>query len=350
MATLPLLVLYLPAGAVVDRYDRRRVMLVTEGARLVALASLAFAVALGVPTLKHVLVVAAIAGICATFFQIAELSAVPRLVAKAQLPAALAQNSARAYVGIIVGQTAGGLLYAIGRAVPFVVDSLSYVASFVSVALIRTPMQEPAGAAARGGSIREGMAWLWNDPFLRVTMLLFAANNIVVNSLYLALIVIARDRGATPQEIGVMLGCIGVGGLAGSAVAPRLATRLSLRSVVLLLLGVKAVLTPQLIFMPNALALGVTFGAMFFVDATGGAMVGARQLAGIPDHLQGRVNGALYQVTLGSVPLASLAVGALLQSAGPTATILALSAVMIVTTIAAIFSRAIRVPRAAAPA
>jgi predicted MFS family arabinose efflux permease len=342
MATLPLLVLYLPAGAVVDRYDRRRVMLFTEAGRLVALGSLALAIALGVPTLAHVLIVAAIAGSCGTFFQVAELSAVPRLVARAQLPAALAQNAARAYVGIIVGQTAGGLLYAIGRAVPFVVDSVTYLISLMSIALIRTPMQERAGTTARGGSIREGLAWLWRDPFLRTTMLLFAGNNIVVNSLYLALIVIARGHGASSQEIGVMLGCIGVGGLAGSAAAPRLARRLSLRAVVLLMLGLKAVLTPLLIFMPNALTLGIAFGAMFFVDATGGAAVGARQLAAIPDHLQGRVNGALHQVTLGSVPLASLVVGALLQSAGPTATILALAVVMIATTGAAVTSRAIR--------
>ena len=75
---------------------------------------------------------------------------------------------------------------------------------------------------------------------------------------------------------------------------------------------------------------------MFFVDATGGAVVGARQLAAIPDHLQGRVNGAMYQVTLGSVPIASLVVGVLLQTWGPNATILALGVVMIATTIAAV--------------
>jgi MFS family permease len=342
-ATLPLLLLYLPAGAVVDRYDRRRVMLVTEAGRLVALASLALAILVGVPTLPHVLVVAGIAGICGTFFQIAELSAIPRLVPRVQLPAALAQNTARTYVGLIIGQVSGGLLYAIGRAIPFVVDSVSYLISLVSVAFIRTPMQEPPSARARGGSIREGLTWLWRDPFLRTTMLLFAGNNIVVNSLYLALIVIARDHGASSQDVGVMLACVGAGGLAGSAAAPWLAQRLSLRAVVLLMLGLKAVLTPLLIFMPNALTLGIAFGAMFFVDATGGAAVGARQLAAIPDELRGRVNGALYQVTLGSVPLASLVVGALLQSAGPPATILALTAVMLVTTLAAVTSQAIRV-------
>jgi MFS family permease len=350
VATLPLLVLYLPAGAVVDRYDRRGVMLVTEAARLVVIASLALAIVLGVPTLGHVLVVAAIAGISATFFQIAERAAVPRLVPRPQLPAALAQNTARTYVGLIMGQVTGGLLYGIGRALPFVVDCVTYLISFVSVALIRTPLQGPAGTMPRGGPLREGLAWLWRDPFLRTTMLLFAGNNIVVNSLYLALIVIARDRGASSQEIGVMLACIGVGGLAGSAAAPWLAQRLSLRAVVLLMLGLKAVLTPLLVFVPDALTLGIVFGAMFFVDPAGDAAVGARQLATIPDQLQGRVNGALHQVTLGSVPLASLAVGALLQSAGPAATIAALSAVMLVTTIAAVTSGAIRAASGAAPA
>jgi predicted MFS family arabinose efflux permease len=344
VATLPLLVLYLPAGALVDRYDRRVVMLFTEGTRLLALGSLALAIGLASTTLAHVLIVAAIAGSCGTFFQVAELSAVPQLVPRSQLPAALAQNAARMNVGLIGGQTAGGLLYAIGRAVPFAVDCVSYVASFVSVALIRTPLQQPAGATRRGGSIREGLAWLWGDRFLRTLLLLFAGNNIVVNSLYLALIVIARDRGATSQEVGVMLACVGIGGLTGSIAAPHLGKRLSFRVVVLLLLGVKAVLTPLLIFMPNALALGIVFGAMFFIDATGDAVVGARRLAAIPDRLQGRVNGATYQLTLGSIPIASIAVGALLQSAGPTATILVLSAVMIATTVAAVLSPVIRRP------
>jgi MFS family permease len=332
VTTLPLLVLYLPAGAVVDRYDRRSVMLFTEGGRLVAIGSLALAIINGAPTLAHVLIVAAIAGCCATFFQVAELAAVPRLVPRPQLPAALAQNAARFYVGIIGGQTAGGLLYAIGRAIPFVADCVTYLISLVSIALIRTPMQEPAGTTARGGSIREGLTWLWANQFL------------------LALIVAARDLGATPQEIGVMLACIGVGGLAGAAAAAELGRRLSFRAVVLLLLGVKAVLTPILIFMPNALSLGVVLGAMFFVDATGGAVIGARQLAAIPDHLQGRVNGAIYQVTLGSVPVASLVVGVMLQTWGPGATILALAVVMIATTIAAFLSPVIRVPPAAASA
>jgi predicted MFS family arabinose efflux permease len=350
VTTLPLLVLYLPAGAVVDRYDRRNVMLFTEGGRLIAIGSLALAIIIGAPTLAHVLIVAAIAGCCATFFQVAELAAIPRLVPRPQLPAALAQNAARFYVGIIGGQTAGGLLYAIGRAIPFVADCVTYLISLVSIALIRTPMQEPAGTTARGGSIREGLTWLWANKFLRTVMLLFAGNNIVVNSLYLALIVAARDLGATPQEIGVMLACIGVGGLAGAAAAAELGRRLSFRAVVLLLLGVKAVLTPILIFMPNALSLGVVLGAMFFVDATGGAVIGARQLAAIPDHLQGRVNGAIYQVTLGSVPVASLVVGVMLQTWGPGATILALAVVMIATTIAAFLSPVIRVPPAAASA
>jgi predicted MFS family arabinose efflux permease len=350
VTTLPLLVLYLPAGAVVDRYDRRWVMLLTEGGRLIAIGSLALAIIIGAPTLAHVLIVAAIAGCCATFFQVAELAAVPRLVPRSQLPAALAQNAARFYVGIIGGQTAGGLLYAVGRAVPFVADCVTYLISMVSIALIRTPLQEPAGAAARGGSIREGLTWLWDNRFLRTVMLLFAGNNIVVNSLYLAVIVAARDLAASPQEIGVMLASIGVGGLAGSAAAAELGRRLSFRAVVVLLLGVKAVLTPLLIFMPNAFGLGVVLGAMFFVDATGGAVVGARQLAAIPDHLQGRVNGAIYQVTLGSVPVASLVVGVLLQSWGPNATILALAAVMLATTLAAVVSPVIRVPPASASA
>ena len=166
MATLPLLLLYLPAGAVVDRYDRRRVMLFTEGGRLDrdrqpgARDHHRSADARARPHRR-----------CdrGLLRDVLPGRGARRRPASGPAPAASrrprSERGASSTSGIIGGQTAGGLLYAMGRAVPFVADCVTYFISLVSIALIRTPLQEPAGATARGGSIREGLTWLWGNQF-----------------------------------------------------------------------------------------------------------------------------------------------------------------------------------------
>lgn len=338
--TFPALLFYLPAGVAADRLDRKRVMMLTEGARLVAMASLAVALLLGVVSIPHVVIVSLVVGSGAAFFQVAEVASIPRIVPAIQRQAALAQNTVRIYLGLIVGQTAGGVLYGLGRAVPFVVDAASYVLSLTSISLIRTRLQEPSEGPRRA-PVREGLAWLWVDPLLRTTMLIASGATFVVNSLYLALIVYAQQIGATPAEIGVMVASIGVFGVAGAAAASRLARLLTFRQVVVLALGLKVLLIPVTLVLPSAYAIAVPFGAMFFLDATFSSVVGARQLSLIPDRLQGRVNAAIQVVSLGAVPFGALVVGVTLQVWGPVATILGLSLVMAATTVAGVASRTI---------
>jgi predicted MFS family arabinose efflux permease len=146
-----------------------------------------------------------------------------------------------------------------------------------------------------------------------------------------------------------MLAFIGVSGVLGSLAAPRIARRLTFRQVMVAALGLKAVLIPFLVVMPNAYALGALFGAMFFIDATWGSVVGARQLSLIPDRLQGRVNGAVQMVSLGTVPIGAVVTGALFEAFGGTSTILAFGAVMVATALAAIASRTIATGEPAPP-
>lgn len=340
-ATLPLLVFFLPAGVAADRYDRRTTMIATEATRLVVIASVALAVVTGAVFVVHLIAAVFLMGVCATFFNVAEIASIPRIVPAAQRQQALAQNGMRFYVGLIVGQTAAGVLYAVGRAVPFVVDAVSYIASLVSILLIRTPLQEPS-AVARRAPVREGLTWLWANDLLRTTMLLAAGNNFVVNSLYLVVIVLAqRDLHASSAEIGVMLASIGVSGVLGSIAAPHIAPLLTFRQVMVLTFGLKAALIPVLLVLPNAYAVGVVLGAMFFADATCGSVVGARQMSLIPDNLQGRVNGAMQLVSLGPVPIGALAAGASLEAIGAGATVLALGGLMLATTLACLASRTI---------
>jgi MFS family permease len=342
-ATLPLLVFTLAAGPIADRYDRRRVLLWCEVARLVAIGTLVVGLGAGAVSLPLVVFVALVVGTGNTFFAVTERASIRQLVPEAGLTDALAQNEVRANVGLIVGQALGGVLYGLGRLLPFLVDVATYLVSLLTIALIRSPLQEDrARSAARPlADVAEGLAYVWREPFLRVTALLTTGNNLVVNALYLAVIVLARQRGASSAEIGLILAFIGVGGVVGGLLATRLARRVSVRQAVGLALGVKTLLILALLAVPGSLGLGFVYGAMFLFDSTFGAALGSRQLRLVPDRLQGRVSATIFLLAVGAVPLASLAVGVLLDTAGPSATVGLLGVVMLATTVAGLTSRTV---------
>jgi MFS family permease len=351
--TLPAVLCMLPAGAILDGANRKAVMVACDVVRGLAAASVVLALWRGWLTFGLILVTSVIGGIAYPFFSVGERSSIPRLVARPQLPAAIAQVSAREFAGLVAGQSLGGALFGLGRALPFAADALSDVVSVATLLLVRTRFQEARRGAPRRrllAEVREGLGWTWRHPFVRTTALLSAGLDSVTNALYLAVIVAARQRGASPAEIGALLGLMGLAGLAGSLLATRLAGALSMRAVALVTLGTWSVLTPVLAVAPTPLLIGLVYGALFVFHPTWGAAIGAAQVRSVPEHLMGRVMSAVSLVALGAVPLAQLGAGLLLQVLGPTRTILLLAGVVAATLAAAVLSRPLRRPPDEAPA
>jgi MFS family permease len=350
--TLPLVLFMLPAGAILDRTNRKWVMIACDVVRGLAGASIVLALWGGWLTFGLILATSVIGGVAYAFFTIGERASIPQLVDRSQLPAAIAQISAREYTGLVAGQSLGGLLFGLGRALPFAADAISDVVSVASLVLVRTRFQQARTAPRRRlpAEVREGLGWTWRHPFVRTTALLSAGLDSVTNAVYLAVIVAAQQRGASPAEIGVLLGFMGLAGVAGSLLATRLAAALSLRAVALLTLGTWTVLTPVLAAARAPLLIGLVYGAMFVFHPTWGAAIGTAQMRSVPEHLMGRVQSAVMLVSLGAVPLAQLGAGFLLQLAGPARTILLLAGAMLVTLAAALLSRSLRRPPGEAPA
>jgi len=342
-ASIPLLVLTLPAGALVDRWDRKRLMVVCDAIRALAYGSLAAALALGQVWFGQVLAVALVDGCGYVFFSVAERSALRHVVADEQLPSALARNQARSFGALLAGQPLGGILFALGRVVPFLFDAVSYLLSVGSLLLLRTRLQGERIVERRRlvHEVREGLVWFWRQPFLRTTSLLLTGSDLVANALFLVVIVLARERGASPALIGAMFAFLGVGGLLGSVLAPRLSRRLSTRVVVVATMWVVTGLVP-LLFLPGTITPGIVYGAMFVLHPTWNAVVAAQRLRLTPDELLGRVQSVATLLSLGSVPFAFLLVGFLLQAFGTTPSVLALLGVMAVVAVAAFVSPAIR--------
>jgi predicted MFS family arabinose efflux permease len=338
---LPVALLALPAGALVDRVNRKRLMVATDGVRALALATIPIALLAGRLPYALIVAVAFVDGSGFVVSYIAERGALRRLVPRAQLPEAVARNESRTFAAMLAGPPLGGVLFGLGRAVPFLTDALSYAASTVSMLLIRTDFQEAREGAGHGG-VGEGVRWLWRRPFLRGCVLLFAGGNPVFAGVYLLVVVLARRQGASPALIGAMLGIVAVGGLLGALVAPALQRRLAPRLVLIGETCVIALSLPLLLVVHHALLLGLVVALAEMVTPVTNSIVVSYRVALTPDRLQGRVQAASTLISYAAGWTGPLVVGFMLERAGTTATVLALAGWMGVLAVAAIAAPAFR--------
>ena len=327
LRALPFALLSLPVGAWVDRWDRKRVMVLSDLGRAAAMGSIPLAALFGRLTLPHLALVAALEGTLYTFFNIAEAACLPRVVPREQLPDAIAQTQAADSASGLVGPSLGGLLFGLGSAVPFLVDGVSYLASALSLRFIRAEFQGERAAVPDGARRRlwaevgEGLVWLWRQPLLRFMALLTGGINLCGFGYALILIVFAQRMGASSATIGLIFASSGAGSVVGALASGPLQRRYSFRQIVVSTNWVLALTWPLYLVAPNALALGAVNAVIFCaVPIYFGAQYSYR-LALIPDALQGRVNSVFRLVTMGAQTLGFLMIGLLIEHFGAVATV-----------------------------
>jgi Transmembrane secretion effector len=231
------------------------------------------------------------------------------------------------------------VLFAIGRAVPFIVDAFSYLASIVSLLLMRTPFQEQR--VRTRPSVREGLRFLWATPFLRVTAVGFGLLNPVGQALVLSTIVIAKREGIGSEGIGLLLAGFSVALLAGALLSPLARRALPPRAIVVLEAWTWTgcglfVLFPNVYVLvastiPCALAIPVTNSVVF-----------GHGLEITPDRLVGRVEAARATIAFTLMPLGPLLAGLLLDHADERVAVGSFAAVALLVAVGATFSPALR--------
>ena len=343
-ATLPFPILFLVAGIVVDRVDRKRLLLVSEAARALAFASLVAAFALDRVTLGHILAVAFVEGTFFVFFRLAESAALPRVVPKPQLPTAVAQNQARDQGAELAGSPLGGFLFQLDRALPFVFDAVSYTIGFLTLLFVRTPLQaerEPATTRVRE-ELAEGIRFTWREPFIRAIVVLVAGSNFAFNALFLVLIVRAKELGASAGLIGAMFAILGAGALLGALVAPTVARHVPARYVLVGILWIWAAYPLLLALLPNAIALGLVGAVAGTLGPIFNVVLSAYRYALVPDRLQGRVGSVILLVAWGTIPLGAIAAGVMLETLGAVESMLVIAGVNLAVAVGAIAARTVR--------
>ncbi|MFD5556900.1 MFS transporter [Streptomyces sp. NPDC127068] len=342
--TLPFLIAYLPAGPLVDRYSRHRILLTSEILAGLALATVSVTLWLGLLTITQLIVVAFVQGLCFVFFSLAETAALPRIVPAVQLPAAVAQNEARNRGAALAGGPIDGLLFGIDRALPFLADAISYAAASIALLFLRRDLQNKTTAPTEPlrQATMAGLRWIWRHPLIRTATLLITATNLVFQALVLTIVVLAQRHGATSGTIGTMLGIYAGGGLVGALVAGRAHRSFTPRMVIIGVNWIWAALLPLFLLTTDPLLVGVIGAATAFIGPLWNVVIISYSALLVPNEILGRVTSAAMTLAWGAMPIGSLGAGLLLTTAGPTGAVLALTAVMLVTAVCATISPSVR--------
>jgi MFS family permease len=346
---LALLVAGLPAGVLADRLDRRVLMTVSTLVRAVAVGSVAVAFAIGRPPFAQLLLVSVLNGAFAAVFYVAERSLVATIVPTELLPDAVAVATARNAAAGVVGPPVGGALFGIARELPFIGDGLSYLALFAVLLGLRAPPRQRLEPRGRGlktvvGEARDGFRWMWRQPFVRASGLVFAVANTTIRAVQLLALIILRRHGASSAAIGLSFALMSGGILAGSVIAGPLRRRIRTRFAVLVEPWSYVVFVPVLLVAHTPLAVGVLVGAMLVPLPLSDSVIITRWMVMAPDDLRSRVTASTGVLSTSLAWLGPLAAGALVQYTGIDTTVIAIAAWSALIAVAATLSRAFRTP------
>jgi MFS family permease len=341
LEALPYLLFGLPAGALADRFDRKRVMVAADLVNAAVLATIPVASWLGVLTVPHLLVAAFVVPALFVFFDAADFGAVPTLVGRDRIAAA---NSAIWSTSTVIETTvpllAGAVFAVISPASLIAVDAVSYVASALLIRALVRPLSDPArqptaplSRRALVADVREGLRFLWGHRTVRSMTMVGAAQSIAGGA-FVGQMVVWADRALDVREgdwqLGVVFSAWGVGVLVTSLVTPRAVRRVGAARVTLLALPASAALC-VLTAMTSQWVVGslvlVAWGAAYMAVVIN-AVTYRQQVT--PEPLMSRVNttGRMLSFGLGW-PVGSVLGGVVAQAAGPRAGMLAGAAVLV---------------------
>ena len=318
LRALPATLFSLFAGVLVDRWDRKRVMLVCDTGRALSLASIPIAFALGHLTVWQLYITAFLEGTLMIVFTLAKTTAISQVVTPVQLTTAIAQEEFVEGTTALFGPPLAGVLYTLGTMLPFITDAISYIISIVTMLLIGTPFQRERIATRRRvwSEIAEGVLWVWHQPFILTMTLLMGAGAFVLSGNVLIVIILAQQQHASAVVIGLIFAFGGIGSILGSLLAPRLEHRLTVGQSILLCRWYFVLSWPLYALAPLPLVLGAVEFGIGFVDPIEDVPYFSHRLKLIPDELRGRVLSACRLFPGIMRPLGLALTGILIQRIG----------------------------------
>jgi MFS family permease len=323
---LPFILFALPAGVWVDRLRRRPILIVGDAARAVLLVLIPVLWAFDALRMWELLVLSFVIGIFTVFFDVAYQSYLPALVDRDDLIDGNSKLQLTVSVAQVAGPSAaGGLIAAITAPYALALDAFSFAISAIFMLRIRKPETAPQREAGVPRSkmwpdVKEGLRWVVGHRWLRAIAACTGSSNFFSSVLFsIVLLYLTRSLHLSAVEVGVVFGVGSVGSIIGALVANRMQQRLGVGRTILIPVAVASVallaypLAPRSFPLPVLIAGNALFG--FGAVTYNIAQVSLRQ-AITPERLQGRMNAAMRWIVWGTIPLGTMAGGAIATAWG----------------------------------
>ncbi|WP_433655164.1 MFS transporter [Nocardia sp. CA-128927] len=319
-----------PAGLIADRWNRKKVMLFCQVGRAAAAGSVAVALALGNYALWHILLAIAVEGVLSSVFNPVEHAVLPRVVPEEQLSTALARNAARPFLAALVGPAIGGALFALHPAHPFLTNSVILGVSLGALIMLRLP---PRRAYAAGDEATDaqsetdaprsisqdlaaGFRWVLGHSVIRATLVWVMFINFVFNALIIIILATTQQAGLGADQAGLMMMCLGVGGVTGAICAPWLQARVPANLIIVGFPWALVVATVGMTLAPKGIPLGILLGMTALLAPAATTTVLTYQLIVTPDGLRGRLSSLVAFCTGAAAALGPAAGGMLVTLTG----------------------------------
>ncbi len=313
------LVAALPAGAIADRVDRRRLLILCSALDAILFATVCVAAAMSLLTVWHLAAVLFLTAILASFFGPAEAGGIREVVRSDQMGSAMAAMQGRSAVASLISGPVGGILYALGRAIPFLGATIGYVVVLVCTIFVKGPLngdiQLTKNVSARK-SLAEGLRFVWAVKFLRTGVAIFAVINLAFTGIFFTLNLHLVQIGTAPLLIGFIDASVGASMLLGSLIAGPLVKRFPAGRLAVIGMIVAVAGSTGMAFSTHywEYLVWVAF-ASILIPATNAALLGYASVI-TPSQLQGRMNSVLVLSGVAVGPIAPVIAGSLLSLMG----------------------------------
>jgi len=317
---LPWMVLSLPAGAIVDRYDRVTLMRSAQLVQAAVVALLAIAVVFHQASIEVLALGGLLLGCAEVIFSNAAQAVLPAIVP----PELLAKANGSQQISLTIGESflgppVGSLLFAAAAALPFGLDAVSFAASAGLVS--RLPRVPKADKNTPHSTIRaqiaEGLRWLTRHRLLRVIAVLLGVYNFANQMGQAVLVLLATQTlHVGTRGYGLLLAADAVGSVAGGLVCPRLTGRLGMLGSLIIGGAINAAVFVGIGLAPDPAVVAVLLAGQGFAVAMWNVVTVSLRQQIVPAPLLGRVNSVYRMLGWGLMPVGALAGGFVAHAAG----------------------------------
>jgi MFS family permease len=302
------MLLALPAGALADIVDRRRLLVAIQLYLLMVAGALGLLTLFKLTTPGVLLGFTVALGIGNAMMMPAWAALVPELVPKEQLPAAVALNGVAINASRAIGPAIAGLLVAaVGSWLVFILNALSYIA--IVTVLIRWRRERTVSTLPAErflSAMRVGMRFVLHSPVLKIVLVRGAAFFIFASATWsLFPLVVRRELGKGPETYGLLLTCIGVGAVVGAIVLPRIRARFSRDMVVA---GASTLYAIAALALAHVQSVGLLAVAMFVSGVAWISILSALQVSAqltLPPWVRARGVAAFVVIFMGGMAIGS---------------------------------------------